>query len=114
MTDRLPLSDLQFLLEDVLKVDGILQEGPYAEHDVEGLRSMLEMARELALEHFAPIADAMDAEEPRFVDGKVLLHPAAGPALRAFLGAGSLGASHAAEHGGLDLRFTVHRRVQAV
>ncbi|HCH62314.1 MAG TPA: acyl-CoA dehydrogenase [Deltaproteobacteria bacterium] len=114
MTDRLPLRDLQFLLEDVLQMKEVLQEGPYADHDVEGLRSMLEMAREMALEHFAPIADAMDAEEPRLVDGKVKLHPAAGPALQAFVDAGFVAAPHPAEHGGLDLPFAVHQCIQAL
>ena len=112
--DRQPLRDLQFLIEDVLGIGTLLQDGPYGDHDLEGLMSMLEMAREMALEHFAPCADAMDAQEPQLVDGKVKLHPAAGPALQAFVDAGFVAASHPAEIGGLDLPFAVHQCVQAL
>jgi len=114
MTDRLPIRDLRFLLEDVLGLADLLQDAPYADHDLDGLVAMLDMAREMALDVFAPIADAMDAEEPTLTADGVKVHPAAGPALAAFVEAGFAAAPHRAELGGLDLPFSVHQSVQAL
>ena len=114
MTDPLPLRDLTFLLDDVLGLPDLLGKGPYADHDAEGLAAMLEMAREMALEVFAPVADAMDSEEPRLVDGRVVVHPGAKPALDAFVEAGFAAAPHKAEHGGLDIPFAVHQAISAL
>ncbi len=114
MTDRLPVRDLTFLLQDVLNIGALLDYDPYADHDLTGLESMLEMARAMALDTFAPIADAMDAQEPRLVDGRVEVHPAAGPALQQFVEAGFAAASHPTDLGGLSLPFAVHQGVQAL
>ena len=114
MTDPLPLRDLTFLLEDVLGLSSVLEHAPYADHDMEGLRSMLEMAREMALDVFEPVAAAMDAEEPRLIDGEVHVHPAVKPCLDAFIEAGFAAAPHKAEHGGLDVPFVVHQAIFAL
>ena len=90
MTDLLPVRDLTFLLFDVFGMDDILSAETFSSHDQQGLVDILEMARQMSLQEFAPIAAALDAEEPTLVDGKVRLHPAAKPALDTFIEAGSL------------------------
>jgi len=114
MIDPLPLRDLLFLLDDVLGLSDVLGHPPYADHDVDGLASMLDMAREMTLEVFAPIADSMDAQEPQLIDGEVKVHPDIKPALDAFIEAGFVAASHPSELGGLDVPFAVHQAIFAV
>lgn len=107
MTRRFPLRDLQFLLEDVLDLGGLLTEDRFADHDLETVRAMLELASALAEDVFLPLAGPMDAVEPELVDGRVVLHPEAKPALDQYLEAGFLAAAFDEADGGMQLPYLV-------
>ncbi|MDG1483626.1 MAG: acyl-CoA dehydrogenase [Myxococcota bacterium] len=114
MTDLLPVRDLTFLLFDVFGMDDILSAETFSSHDQQGLVDILEMARQMSLQEFAPIAAALDAEEPTLVDGKVRLHPAAKPALDTFIEAGFLSAPFDEDIGGLQVPFVIHEAITAL
>ena len=51
-TDLFPLRDLDFLLDDVIGLEQILQAPRYAAHDRETVASTLELARDVAMNVF--------------------------------------------------------------
>src|SRR5678815_1485049 len=67
--------DVEMLLEEVLDLGRLLRLPYFAEHDRETCRMLIAAARELAREVLYPAYRALDAEPPRLVDGRVLVHP---------------------------------------
>jgi alkylation response protein AidB-like acyl-CoA dehydrogenase len=105
-----PLIDprhLQFMLYDLLQVDGLCEYPRFAEHTHETFDAALDLAHQIALETFLPHNRASDLQEPRMVDGRVELIPEIGKALDAFNAAGFMAvlADHA--DGGMQLPFVV-------
>ena len=62
----LPEAELSFLLFDWLRSEELCERPAFADHDREGFEAMLEVARQLAEEKFAPHAAKLDANEPTF------------------------------------------------
>jgi len=107
MTDRLPLRDLRFLLYEVLSLSDLLEAERYAMHDADAVDGMLELARAMAAEVFAPTAAPLDQAEPSLVDGRVRLPAIAREALSAYLDAGFQLAGFAEADGGMQLPYVV-------
>jgi len=102
--------DLDFLLFEWLDVGALTSRERYADHDRTTLDGVLDVSERLAAEKFAPLAAALDVDEPRIGDdGVVVLLPAVAEALAAYTRAGLPGMSFDAEHGGIQLPFTVQR-----
>jgi alkylation response protein AidB-like acyl-CoA dehydrogenase len=98
-----PRTDLDFLLHDWLNAEAQCQRPRYAHLDRDALDAVLEAARQLALQHFAPHAARSDAHEPVLVDGRVRLIPEIGAALQAYREAGFFADEATLEEGGLQL-----------
>src|SRR3712207_3272232 len=81
-------ADLDFLLHRWLDVESLTKRPRYAEHSRETFDAVLDLATQIATEHFAPHNRAADEHEPRMVDGRVELIPEVGRALRVFTEAG--------------------------
>ncbi|SDE53517.1 acyl-CoA dehydrogenase [Pseudonocardia oroxyli] len=105
--------DLEFLLHDWLRVEELTALPRFAEHSRETFDAVLELAADLATERFAPHNKRNDAEEPRFEEGRVVLHDEVAPALRAAAEAGLLSATMDESAGGLQLPHVVGTAVQA-
>jgi len=101
--------DLDFLLHEWLDVTALTSRPRYAEHSRETFDAVLDLAEELATELFAPHNRLSDTEEPRVVDGQVVLPDPVRRAVSAFAEAGFLSASADEEFGGSQLPTTVHR-----
>jgi hypothetical protein len=67
--------DLDFLLHRWLDVESLTKRQRYAEHSRETFDAVLDLAEQIATEHFAPHNRKADENEPRMVDGKVELIP---------------------------------------
>ncbi|OLM10067.1 acyl-CoA dehydrogenase [Pseudonocardia sp. Ae505_Ps2] len=106
-------SDLDFLLHDWLDVTALTARPRFAEHSRETVDAVLDVCAEIAAERFRPHNKRNDAEEPRFVDGRVEMHPEVAPALAALAGTGLLGATADADAGGLQLPQVVHTACSA-
>ncbi|MCV2490333.1 acyl-CoA dehydrogenase [Geodermatophilus sp. YIM 151500] len=106
---RLILSrrDLDFLLHDWLRVDELTKRPRYAEHSRDTFDAVLDLAEEIAAEHFAPHNRTSDEHEPRMVDGRVELVPEIGAALRVFTAAGLMAGAFDEELGGMQLPHAV-------
>ncbi|MGY1605209.1 acyl-CoA dehydrogenase [Geodermatophilus sp. SYSU D00815] len=105
--------DLDFLLYEWLDVETLTKRPRYAEHSRETFDAVLELAEQIATEHFAPHNRKADENEPRFVDGKVELIPEVAQALRVFAEAGLMAGEFDEEYGGMQLPHTVGQAVFA-
>lgn len=73
--------DLDFLLYDWLGVESLLAHPRFAEYSRETVDAVLDLAAEVAAEHFAPHYKRADVEEPSFDGERVHLIPEIGKAL---------------------------------
>ena len=80
--------DIDFLLHEVFDLETLLCAPRYRAHDRESISAMLDSAETLARKHFLPIAALLDANEPKFVEGRVEIPSEAKAALRAHAEAG--------------------------
>ena len=109
MTDMLfSRQDIAFLLYDWLKVEELTSRERYADHSRETFDAALDLCEQLATEHFATHNKKADANEPRFVDGKVEMIPEPAAALKLFGEAGLFAAHADYDIGGMQLPATVH------
>jgi len=99
--------NIDFLLYDVFDLEQILRHPRFADHDRAAVTSILDLAETIAENEFLPCAAELDANEPRFVDGKVEIIPQVGRALRACAQAGFFSAGFTYEMGGMQLPATV-------
>jgi butyryl-CoA dehydrogenase len=105
--------DLQFLLHEWLDVESLVKRERYAEHSRETFDAVLELAEQIATEHFAPHNREADENEPRFVDGRVEMIPEVKRALQVFAEAGLLASEFDERFGGMQLPHTVGQAVFA-
>src|SRR3712207_2889643 len=92
--------DLDFLLHEWLDVESLTKRPRYTEHSRETFDAVLDLAEQIATEHFAPHNRKADENEPRMVDGKVELVPEVAAALKVFADAGMNAAPLPEELGG--------------
>src|SRR5215210_7850763 len=105
--------DLDFLLDEWLDVESLTKRPRFAEHSRETFDAVLDLAEQIATDHFAPHNRAADLDEPRMVDGKVQMIPEVARALKVFTDAGLMAGSFDEEFGGMQLPHTVGQAVFA-
>ncbi len=103
--------DLDFLFYEVFGLEDVLKAPRYADYDRETLAAILDTAQAIAEEEFAPLAAELDANEPKFVDGKVEMMPEVGKALAAYSEAGMLTTGFDQDVGGMQLPFAVSHAI---
>jgi alkylation response protein AidB-like acyl-CoA dehydrogenase len=95
--------DLDFLLHDWLDVGALTARERFAEHSRDTFDAVLDLAEQVATEHFAPHNRLADEHEPRFDGERVHLVPEVAAALKVFAGTGIVGAAMDEAVGGLQL-----------
>jgi butyryl-CoA dehydrogenase len=105
--------DLDFLLYEWLDVEELTKRDRFAEHGRDTFDAVLDLAEQVATEHFAPHNKASDANEPTFDGEKVSMIPEVGAALEVFARTGLLGSSMDGEIGGGQLPQVVTQASQA-
>ncbi len=105
----LPLNprDLAFQLYEVLEAEALCARPRFAAGSREAFDAVLDTARAIAMDRFAPHQREQDIDEPRVEQGRVVTHAAVKPALAALADAGFLGATHDESLGGLQLPHVV-------
>jgi alkylation response protein AidB-like acyl-CoA dehydrogenase len=106
--------ELDFQLNELLDMAGLLALPRYAQHDAESLSATLDAALRLAQDRFAPHAAITDADEPRMVDGRVILRPEIKAATDAYIASGFLSAYFDEADGGAQLPFVLTTAINAV
>jgi butyryl-CoA dehydrogenase len=105
--------DLDFLLHEWLGVESLAKRPRFTEHSRETFDAVLDLAEQIATEHFAPHNRTADENEPRMVDGKVELIPEVSRALKVFADAGLMAGEFDEEFGGMQLPHVVGQAVFA-
>src|SRR3954449_13471150 len=105
--------DLDFLLHEWLDVETLTKRPRYAEPSRETFDAVLELAEQIATEHFAPHNRKADENEPRMVDGRAVLIPEVAQALRVFTESGLMAGEFDARYGGMQLPHSVGQAVFA-
>ena len=101
--------DLDFALWRVLDAEQLTRYERFADHGRETFEAVIETARRIAEDKFQPHAAKADANEPYLENGKVVLIPEIGEAVRAFSEAGFMAAHHDADRGGMQLPWTIQQ-----
>ncbi|MBX9605329.1 MAG: acyl-CoA dehydrogenase [Gammaproteobacteria bacterium] len=105
--------DLDFNLYELLDAEALLRTPRYAEHDRAVFDAVIEAARVLAEEKFAPFAAKLDANEPTFDGERVHCIPELQEALDALVAGGFMGIAAEAEDGGMQLPWVICQAVAA-
>jgi butyryl-CoA dehydrogenase len=100
----LPL--LNFLLDDWLDAESLLQRDRFKAHTTETLRSVLEAASDMAAEYFEPAARTSDLDEPRMENGTAIVPESSHRAWAAYRDFGFPAAMHDEAYGGMQLPRT--------
>ena len=100
--------DLDFVLFEMLGADRLADRPRFAAYDRVAMGQILDTAQALAEDVFLPIAAQVDADEPKFVNGKVEQPAATGAALRAWAEAGFFGLAFDEAAGGLQAPWTLY------
>jgi butyryl-CoA dehydrogenase len=105
-----PLIDrrnLDFLLYEVLDIERLVRFPRFSEHGRETFDAAIELAHQIAVARFLPHNRKADLNEPRMVDGKVVMIPEVAEALDAYNEAGFASLLADAADGGMQMPFVV-------
>lgn len=114
MSQTINRRDLDFLIYEMLDVESLCAREYFAEHGRDVFDPMLDLAGEIAGEHYQACAEAGDKHPAEVVDGKVRMIPEAGIAAATMFESGFVAAGMAGEYGGLQLPFTVASACMAI
>ena len=95
--------DLAFQLYEVLQVEKLCHSPRYQDHSIEIFETLIDLVERMAEELFQPHAATVDANEPEFIDGRVVIIPEVKKALDAYVESGLPAASFEYELGGMQL-----------
>ena len=104
---------LDFLLNDWLQVDQLLQRTRFADHSVDTFGQVLDVCERIAATKFAPFNRLVDTQEPHFDGERVHLPQATHDALAAYVESGMLAAAQDYEYGGMQLPCVVEMAANA-
>ena len=96
-----------YVREQLWPLDDLLRLPRFSAHDRDQVDAVLDAAARLARERFAPHWKLGDVEEPRIVDGRVVLPSAVREAVDAYRDAGFCALGADAADGGLQLPYSV-------
>ncbi len=105
--------DLDFLLYEWLDVLSLTSRVRHADHSRETFDDVLDLAEQIATDHFAPHNRKADAHEPTFDGERVTMIPEVKRALEVFAEAGLLGGTLDEDLGGLQLPTVIGNAVFA-
>ncbi|MFE7200124.1 acyl-CoA dehydrogenase [Pseudonocardia alni] len=100
-------ADLDFLLHDWLRVVELCDRERYAEHDRDTIDAVVDLAAQVATEHFAPHRKVSDTREPEFDGERVTLPDEVRAALKVLGDTGIVGAGLDERVGGMQLPAVV-------
>ncbi|MBX2847410.1 MAG: acyl-CoA dehydrogenase [Acidiferrobacterales bacterium] len=106
--------DLDFILYETLGLDSLLEQPRFADYDKEDIDAILDLSQSIAETKFQPFAAKLDANEPRFVDGKVELIAEVKEALMAYKEAGLFVTGYDKEIGGMQLPWMAHQALNSM
>jgi len=105
--------DVEFILYELLGTEDLVSSKRFSDYDVATFNAVIEAAKTLAEEKFAPFASKLDANEPTF-DGKTVhIIPEVQEALDAYVDGGFMGMAADSKYGGMQLPWVVSQAAGA-
>lgn len=95
--------DLDFLLYELLRADALVERPRFADQSREVYDAVIDTARAIAEEHYAPNRKRNDQEEPQVVDGRIVLQSDLQAAWDATAESGIIASTHDEARGGMQL-----------
>ncbi|MBW7933386.1 MAG: acyl-CoA dehydrogenase [Gemmatimonadaceae bacterium] len=114
MPNLIDARTLAFQLYDDLDAEGLCQRPRFGDYSREAFDAVLESARGIAADLYAPHQKTNDEQEPRIEQGKVVLNAGVKPALDATAEAGLLAATQDGELGGMQLPHVISAAAYAL
>ncbi len=105
--------DIDFNLYELLDTEALTRTLRYADHDRAVFDAVIEAARVLAEDKFAPYAAKLDANEPSFDGTRVHLPPELQEAMDAYIAGGFMGIAAPVEVGGMQIPWVVSQAAGA-
>jgi len=99
--------DVDFYLDEMFDLGGLLEKDRYAEHDRESITAILDLCQNMAEEEFLPCAAELDENEPVFKDGQAITPDVLKACLKTFVAAGLPTATFDHDLGGMQLPVMV-------
>ena len=106
--------DLDFVLYETLGLDEILESDRYADYDRESLDAIMDLCQTIAEDQFLPCAAKLDANEPKFVDGKVETISELKEAIAAYQEAGLCASAYDSDVGGMQLPWMMDQALNGM
>ena len=106
--------DLDFVLYETLGLDKILKSDRYADYDRESLDAIMDLCQTIAEDQFLPCAAKLDANEPKFVDGKVETISELKEAIAAYQEAGLCASAYDSDIGGMQLPWMMDQALNGM
>lgn len=101
--------DIEFMIFDWLDASSLLRRDRFEAHSEETFRGVLELSERMATEHFAPHNRLNDVQEPKVVDGRVVVNAEVGEALSRYAESGLIAGTMDSDRGGFQLPELIHR-----
>ncbi len=106
--------NMNFVLNELLEVEHLTKHDYYQEHSTETFDAIIEVAAQIATEHFHSHNTESDKNEPVMVDGQVKIIPEVKEAIQIFAEAGFFAGHHSEELGGIQLPWVVNQACFAI
>jgi len=106
--------DLDFVLYEVLGLSELLETDRYSDYDREAIDAIFDVSQSIAEEKYLPIAALLDANEPKYLDGKAVIIDQVKEALNAYQEAGFCTAGFDFDIGGMQLPRVVNQALNAM
>ncbi len=103
--------NVDFLLYEVFDTQKILSAPIYQNFDRDAVTAILDMAQAIAEDKYFSCSADIDVNEPRFVDGGVLVPSVIKDALAAYAEAGFFAATFSEEWGGMQLPWHIYVQI---
>ena len=104
---------MDFDLYEVLDAEGLADLPHFADHSRETFDFVLDSCRRLSRDHLWPAYRDIDAEPPRYVDGRIQVHPKVHALYRELVDLGLITVSRGYDVGGQQLPTTIVAAAQA-
>ena len=109
MTTTIDRRNVDFLLKDWLRLGELTTWPRFADHSVDSVAAMLDLAQDIAERELAPSLRSSDRDEPALdARGDVVLHPPVAHAVKVMAQAGLFASVFDEAQGGLQLPHLVH------
>jgi butyryl-CoA dehydrogenase len=101
--------NMKFVLYELLDVEQLARHDHFREHSRDNFDAIIEVADQIATEHFYSHYTELDKNEPVMVDGVVKIMPEVKRAIEVFAEAGFFAAHHDEAVGGIQLPWVVNQ-----